>query len=83
MAQALVGKLFEWYGGSGGQLKYYPLTGWAIWKSEPFMLEPLKLRDEEAGIAAKAAAYFPTQWKAVQDRLIIGYEEAPSNIKVC
>jgi hypothetical protein len=35
------GTLFEWYGESGGQLKYYPRVENALWKSEVFVLQPL------------------------------------------
>lgn len=52
--------LFEWYGESGGQLKYYPLANTAIWASPIFQLEPLP--DIEYGILNKAAAYFPEKW---------------------
>jgi hypothetical protein len=55
------GTLFEWYGESGGQLKYYPLASNATWQSEPFRLEPLPNR--EYGLRAKAAAYFPGRWR--------------------
>ena len=55
-----IGTLFEWYGESGGQLKYYPSASTAIWQSEPFRLEPLP--DVEHGILAKVAAYFPERW---------------------
>jgi hypothetical protein len=54
------GTLLEWYGESGGQLKYYPLARSAIWSSERFRLEPLG--NVEHGILAKVAAYFPRQW---------------------
>lgn len=57
------GVLFEWYGESGGQLKYYPLTSSAIWVSETFRLEPLD--DIEYGILKKAAAYFSEKWANV------------------
>lgn len=57
------GTLFEWYGESGGQLKYYPIANTAIWTSEIFQLEPLP--DIECGILNKAAAYFPEQWATV------------------
>ena len=56
------GSLFEWYGESGGQLKYYPLAKNAIWASGIFQLEPLG--DIEYGIINKARAYFPKQWAA-------------------
>jgi len=55
------GTLFEWYGESGGQLKYYPLARKAIWSSERIRLEPLA--KVEHGILAKVAAYFPTLWE--------------------
>src|SRR3972149_4864336 len=35
------GRVFEWYGNSGGQLKYYPLASSAKWTSERFRLEPI------------------------------------------
>jgi hypothetical protein len=54
------GTLFEWYGESGGQLKYYPLANTATWASDLFQLEPLG--DKEYGILNKAAAYFPQLW---------------------
>jgi hypothetical protein len=54
------GTLFEWYGESGGQLKYYPLADTAIWASEPFQLESLV--NIEYGILKKAASYFPEKW---------------------
>jgi hypothetical protein len=60
------GVLYEWYGESGGQFKYYPPAGEAIWKSHRFRLEPLP-GNVEQGIIAKAAAYFPELWKQVAD----------------
>lgn len=51
------GTLFEWYGESGGQLKYYPLATSAVWVSEVFELVPLP--EMEYGILAKAVTYFP------------------------
>jgi hypothetical protein len=57
------GVIFEWYGESGGQLKYYPLASSAIWSSDGFQLEPLA--DIEYGILKKAAAYFPRQWAEI------------------
>ena len=38
-------KLVEWYGLSGGQLKYYPRVEKAIWSSNVFQLEPLPLAE--------------------------------------
>lgn len=63
----LVGKhghhtLLEWYGLSGGQLKYYPLAQDATWSSKRFTLEPLPT-NLESDLAAKAASYFPEAWK--------------------
>ncbi len=58
------GTVFEWYGDSGGQLKYYPLAQSAIWMSDVFQLEPLPTLDElEYGIIAKTRTYFPDQWE--------------------
>jgi hypothetical protein len=65
VGQDSTGSLFEWYGESGGQLKYYPFAKDAIWASDRFRLEPLK--DIESGILAKAAAYFPDFWNAALD----------------
>ncbi len=56
--------VFEWYGESGGQLKYYPRVDAALWVSNPFRLEPLPGRFEEYGLVAKAASYFPDRWAA-------------------
>lgn len=56
-----VGSLFEWYGESGGQLKYYPLAKNAVWASERFQLEPLR-KNVEYGILEKVATYFPDLW---------------------
>ena len=55
------GRIFEWYGESGGQLKYYPLIENALWQSERFQLEPLP-EGIAHGILSKAQAYFPNQW---------------------
>lgn len=61
-----LGTIFEWYSGSGGQLKYYPLTTDALWRSEKFQLEPLPGLDElEYGIASKARTYFPAKWRKI------------------
>jgi hypothetical protein len=56
------GTLVEWYGESGGQLKYYPLATDAIWASDPFVLEPLPI-DTAHSIIAKVAAYYPDKWE--------------------
>lgn len=56
------GNIVEWYGESGGQLKYYPFASNALWQSERFQLEPLP--DADHGIINKAAAYFPQKWAA-------------------
>jgi len=58
------GILFEWYGLSGGQLKYYPLAQNAIWQSDVFSLEPLPT-NLEFGLQDKAKLYFPDQWSNV------------------
>jgi hypothetical protein len=63
IGEAATGQLFEWYGESGGQLKYYPFAADAIWSSAPFRLEPLPTT-MEYGILVKAAGYFPEKWTA-------------------
>ena len=55
------GTLFEWYGQSGGLLKYYPKVSNAVWQSEVFRLEPLP-PDTRHGLIAKAEAYYPNLW---------------------
>lgn len=54
--------IIEWYGKSGGQLKYYPNQERALWRSPRFELEPLP-KDIEAGLVRKAAAYYPQLWR--------------------
>lgn len=62
------GILFEWYGESGAQLKYYPPIENALWNSQSFRLESLP-KDEviQYGVLAKARAYFPTQWPVMAE----------------
>lgn len=55
--------IIEWYGHSGGQLKYYPSIEQAIWVSEVFALEPLPERDEEYGVLRKVREYYPELWQ--------------------
>ena len=61
-----LGTLFEWYGESGGELKYYPLVANAIWESDRFRLSPLP-SDREHGIIHKVKSYFPKQWADTLD----------------
>ena len=61
-----IGVLFEWYGESGGQLKYYPFASNAKWASPQFQLESLP-DTEGYGILAKARAYFPRLWQEAWD----------------
>jgi hypothetical protein len=61
-----LGTLLEWYGESGGQLKYYPLVDTALWKSQIFNLETLPNGwEKKHGILAKAKDYFPQIWKTL------------------
>jgi hypothetical protein len=60
------GILYEWYGDSGGQFKFYPSTDDASWASKRFRLEPLG-ENIELGILAKAQAYFPDLWREISD----------------
>jgi hypothetical protein len=62
------GKLFEWYGESGGQLKYYPRPAQATWKSDPFQLEPLPANTPD-GILSKVQTFFPAQWASTESRI--------------
>lgn len=59
------GLLVEWYGESGGQLKYYPPISTAVWASVPFKLEPLPA-DVPHAVLAKVVQYFPQAWKKLQ-----------------
>jgi len=60
------GVLFEWYGESGGQLKYYPPVETALWKSELFHLETLPEDwNSKHGILVKAKDYFPNLWRSL------------------
>lgn len=56
------GTIFEWYGESGGQLKYYPLSENALWQSEKFRLEQIP-PGQEHGALYKARTYFPSKWQ--------------------
>jgi hypothetical protein len=55
----------EWYGESGGQLKYYPSVTEAIWVSDRFQLEPLPPSNTPYGLLQKVSAYFPHQWQDI------------------
>lgn len=56
------GRVFEWYGESGGQLKYYPLSTSATWKSSVFSLESVPMEASKP-LSDKAQAYFPDLWR--------------------
>lgn len=51
--------ILEWYPGSGGQLKYYPLFDQARWSSDIFTLQdpPCRVRPSEL-----AASYYQGEW---------------------
>jgi len=57
------GKVFEYYYGSGGQLKYYPSIADAVWESDVFRLESLQGVSPLYDAETKAAAYFPEKWR--------------------
>ncbi len=61
------GVLMEWYGLSGGQLKYYPSVQSAVWHSSVFQLEPLP-NNIEYGLQLKATTYYPVQWKQANEK---------------
>jgi hypothetical protein len=50
--------VFDWYGLSGGQLKYYPRANESIYKTESFTL----LKPTHISIIEKAEAYWPEQF---------------------
>lgn len=50
--------LWEWYGASGGQFKWYPRISDAVWDSGYFQLEPAA----RATLVDKAAAAYPDLW---------------------
>ncbi len=60
-------RVIEWYGNSGGQLKYYPEVAEAFWHSEIFRLEPLPFSEDGYGIARKASTFFPDLWARAAD----------------
>jgi hypothetical protein len=55
--------VFEYYYGSGGQLKYYPSIADAVWESDVFRLESLQGVSPLYDAETKAAAYFPEKWR--------------------
>jgi hypothetical protein len=57
------GIIIEWYGESGGQLKYYPFADKAIWVSKVFKLEPLPESDIDYGLLRRVREYFPELWE--------------------
>lgn len=59
------GTLVEWYGESGGQLKFYPLAKDALWQSGRFQLESLP--NATQGILGKVAVYYPKKWAAANE----------------
>ena len=65
------GKTIEWYPNSGGQLKYYPLSTSALWKSTIFELEPIPSTLAQHSIINRAVEYFPDQWRASNNQGIL------------
>ncbi|RME45597.1 MAG: hypothetical protein D6796_10240 [Caldilineae bacterium] len=57
------GVIVEWYGHSGGQLKYYPFADKAIWASAVFRLEPLPKSELGYGLKRRVLEYFPDLWQ--------------------
>ncbi len=53
--------VFEWYGQSGAQLKYYPRVSDSVWESKVFRLEPLP-NNTPHGLLSKAQSYYPDIW---------------------
>lgn len=59
--------MIEWYGYSGGQLKYYPFADRAIWSSEVFKLEPLPESDLGYELRQRVIEYFPDLWQKAHE----------------
>lgn len=57
------GIMIEWYGHSGGQLKYYPIADNALWASDIFHLEPLPESNLGYGLKRRVIEYFPELWQ--------------------
>ncbi len=57
------GTVLEWYGESGGQLKYYPAVSEATWRSDEFQMEPIS--QTSIGLRNKVRLLFPQQWQQV------------------
>lgn len=53
--------LLDWYGLSGGQLKYYPRASTARYKSPPFTL----VAPHQLDLVAKIARYWPSEFHAL------------------
>ena len=62
-----VGVVIDWYGHSGGQLKYYPFAKQAIWASSIFQLEPLPVNDFGYGLKRRVFEYFPELWQSADN----------------
>lgn len=61
------GVMIEWYGHSGGQLKYYPFAAQALWSSEVFRLAPLPESELGYGLERRVREYFPDLWQAANE----------------
>ena len=72
------GCVFEWYESSGGQLKYYPHSGLALWSSIRFHLAPLP--ELEFEMLAKAKAYFMDAWAATEEERSVPPTGSPPTI---
>lgn len=51
-------RLWQYYPTSGGQLKYFPLLSWALWRTEPFVLDEPPL----VSPLERARTYFSDRW---------------------
>jgi hypothetical protein len=59
-------KIFDFYGTSGGQLKYYYPLEWPIFWSTSFQLESVPDEHGKHDIFKKAQLYFPDAWKEIE-----------------
>ena len=61
-------RCFEWFKGSGGQVKYYPKLDDANWRSDVFYLEALPDTGSQVNILVeKASLYFGDLWEEASE----------------
>jgi hypothetical protein len=69
--------IFDWYGLSGGQLKYYPLVATARYSSPEFTLEHVP---GVRTLSEKIARYWPDKWLAAKGAIGLTVEGAQAEV---